>query len=145
MIKVGKVSSVDLKKGTVQVLLEDKDDMVSGNLPMLSFEFAMPKPNTQVLCVFLDNAPEQGFCLGEYYSDACLGVGQGVFRKRFDGNEIYLEFDPSTGGMFIKNTGGKVTIEASQVEIKGDLIVQGSIEATGSVLDVQGNSNHHAH
>lgn len=35
IIKIGKVSSVDVEKRTARVVFEDKDDMVSGNLQVL--------------------------------------------------------------------------------------------------------------
>jgi phage baseplate assembly protein gpV len=71
LIKVGLVNSRDTNKGTVKVLFPDKDNTVSNDLPILSC-VNMPNVGEQVLCLFLGNGLEEGFCLGSFYSQVNL-------------------------------------------------------------------------
>ncbi|WP_121614797.1 hypothetical protein [Virgibacillus halodenitrificans] len=68
LIRVGKVHARKTQNGTVQVLFEDRDDFVSNDLPVLK---SSPFPNIgeTVVCVFLGNAIEDGFCLGPFYEE----------------------------------------------------------------------------
>lgn len=76
LIKVGRVNSVNSLKGTVKVLFEDRDNSISGDLPV--FEFAkIPNVRDQVACIFLGNSIEVGFCLGRYYSAENLPLQDG--------------------------------------------------------------------
>ena len=160
MIKTGKVSSIDRKSGTVQVVFADQDDMVSADLPMLSHIYDMPDPDDQVLCLFADNASQQGFCLGRFYCDAIPGAGVETVRWRAakDKDDSFVEWDAG-GNLNITNAKaditvdakGKVTIkQASAIEITatgeiklncaalkvaGDVDVSGSIHASGSIIE----------
>lgn len=170
MIKTGKVSSINRKDGTVQVVFGDQDDMVSADLPMLSHLYDMPDPDDQVLCIFADNASQQGFCLGRFYCDAIPGADEEVVRWRAvkDKDDSFVEWD-ANGNLNVKNnkadmtidTKGKVIIkQAAAIEIttaadvkitcatlsvSGDVDIKGSIHASGSIMDDGGNTNHHAH
>lgn len=75
LIRVGLVNSSNPNKGTVKVLFPDKDNIVSNDLPMLSFISHMPSVGEQVLCLFLGNGLEEGFCLGSFYSQINLPRG----------------------------------------------------------------------
>ncbi len=57
------------KKGTVRVLFDDKDNLVSDELQLLDFEYDIPPIGEQVICFFLPNGIKQGFCLKGFYSD----------------------------------------------------------------------------
>lgn len=76
VVRVGVVSSVDLKKGTARVVFEDRDDAVSPELSVMqrntmnSKSYWMPDVNEMVVCFFLPNGQETGFISGSYYSDA---------------------------------------------------------------------------
>lgn len=67
IIRVGRVSKVNQLNGTVQVLFKDRDNLISGDLPLLESS-TIPNINDQVLCIFLGNGMEDGFCLGRFYS-----------------------------------------------------------------------------
>lgn len=171
MIKTGKVSSINRSNGTVQVVFADQNDMVSNDLPMLSFEYEMPDVGDQVLCLFLDNAPEWGFCLGRFYCDAIPGLDKKVIRRRMEKNkdDSYIEYEIDSGNMNLVNakadvtidakgkviikqaaaveitTSGNVQIDCTALQINGNVNVNGSIHATGSIIDSGGNTNHHVH
>lgn len=67
MVRVGRVNSINKIAGTVTVLFEDRDNSVSIPLPILQ-SAAFPQVKDQVLCIFLGNGIEVGFCLGKFYS-----------------------------------------------------------------------------
>lgn len=66
--KVGRVSSVNASEGTVRVIFEDRDNSISNDLPLLEIA-STPNVNDQVLCLFLGNGIEDGYCLGGFYSN----------------------------------------------------------------------------
>ena len=71
--RVGHVSSVDPTAGTARVVFDDKQGLVSYNLPVLqrntlkNKDEAWPDPGEHVVCLFLGNGLEQGFVLGAIY------------------------------------------------------------------------------
>ena len=138
LFRTGIVSSVNEKNGTVRVIFDDKDNMVSDELPMLSFEYDMPKAKQQVLCLFLPNGIQQGFCLGAFYSQINPPPVQNknIYRKMFD-DGTYIEYNKETKLLTVKAPGN--------INIIGNLTVEGNINATGSIMDAGGNSNHHSH
>lgn len=80
MVRVGTVSSVNEKNGTVRVLFGDADangkPLISDELPVLTRKslrdksYWMPDVNEHVLCLFLPFGLRQGFVLGAFYSQA---------------------------------------------------------------------------
>ncbi|MBP1924588.1 phage baseplate assembly protein gpV [Sedimentibacter acidaminivorans] len=66
IIKVGQVSSINFNKSSVKVTFPDKDNIVSNYLPILNPGYYIPKIGDQVVCIFLGNGIEQGFCLGSF-------------------------------------------------------------------------------
>lgn len=138
MIRVGVVSSVNEKNGTVKVVFDDKDNLVSAELPLLSHEYSIPEIKQQVLCLFLANGLQQGFCLGSFYSLISMPPVQdkNIYYKKFD-DGTWIQYDKVTKELNINATG--------TVNIIGNLKVQGNINATGSIIDEGGNTNNHTH
>lgn len=138
LIRIGIVSSINEKNGTVRVVFDDKDNMVSDELPMLSCEYNMPKVKEQVLCLFLANGLQVGFCLGSFYSLVNMPPVQNkdIYYKRFD-DGTWIQYNKETKELNINAAGN--------VNITGNLNVNGNISATGLVMDEKGNSNHHTH
>lgn len=138
MIRIGRVNSVNETNGTVRVLFDDKDNVVSYELPLLSFEYNMPKVKEQVLCIFLPNGIQQGFCLGPFFSSVNPPPVQDkdIYRKMFDAN-TWIEYNEETKELNIQAPGG--------INILGSISVRGNINATGTIMDAGGNSNHHSH
>ena len=78
IVRIGTVTSVHPAQHKVRVKFDDKDGLVSDELPVLArgslknrTQF-LPDVGEQVLCVFLPNGEENGFVLGSFYSDADL-------------------------------------------------------------------------
>ena len=85
MVKIGKVSSVDEKKGTARVLFPDRGESVSGDL-FIIVPF-MPSVNERVVCVFDDRGT--GFIIGSFYADSRL-------PPLGDKNKAYVDFNDGT-------------------------------------------------
>lgn len=113
LVRIGQVNSVDESKGTVQVLFQDKDDIVTDDLPLLSFEYDIPPVGSQVLCVFLGNGLEQGFCLGRFYSQQLLTPvsNKDIYFKKLD-DGVYIKYNRNTKDMEIVNTWGDLLVQA---------------------------------
>ncbi len=74
LIRIGFVSSVNKTEGTVQVTYQDRDRMVTSDLPVLAFggEYALPEVNDMVLVAHLSNDLSSGVVLGKFWSKADL-------------------------------------------------------------------------
>ncbi|WP_088227782.1 phage baseplate assembly protein V [Desulfosporosinus sp. FKB] len=146
LIRVGQVSSVNEVKGTVRVKFGDKDNLISPELSLFSSEYDIPPIGSQVLCLFLPNGLQQGFCLNGFYSDVNPPPVQdkNIYFKAF-GDGTTLKYDRQVKELEIV-AAGRVNINAAgNVNITGDLTVQGNINASGTIIDVGGNTNHHTH
>jgi len=122
MVKIGKVSSVDEKKGSARVLFEDRQNSISGDLfVIMPFTLSgqvyyMPAVNERVVCIFDECGT--GFIVGSFYADNRLPV-QG------DKNMAYVDFNDGT--IIRYNRGekivdlicddGEINIEAKKVNI----------------------------
>ena len=96
MVRVGTVSSVNEKNGTVRILFGDADangkPLLSDELPVLTRKslrdksYWMPDVNEHVLCLFLPFGLRQGFVLGAFYSqaDAVPVADKNVMHVIFD-------------------------------------------------------------
>ena len=124
-IRVGKVSSVNYYNGTVKVIFEDKKNIVSNNLPCLSFEYNMPQVGDMVLCVFLGNGIKNGFCIGTYFDNSKTPQNPGK-------NLYYKEILGETVVMYDKNT-KTLTITADNIVFDGNLVVNGNVNIMGNL------------
>ena len=52
-IRIGKISAIDYASGLVRVVYHDKDDAVTGLIPLLSSEYFMPQVGDQVIVLDL--------------------------------------------------------------------------------------------
>lgn len=129
-IRIGIVSSVDYINGTVQVLFGDRDNSVSKDLYVLSFEYDMPSAGDHVLCAFLPHGGGEGFCLGKYFNNENKPVETGnVYRKDIM-DEAYFKYEKSTKTLII--SADNIRLDGN-IDINGDLVVSGNINALGSV------------
>lgn len=137
LVRIGQVSSIDDAKCTIKVKFNDKDDMISDDIPYFSFEYNLPNIKDYVACIFLGNGLQSGFCLGKYYGEDNPPPVQDkdIYYKDFFG-EASLQYDKNTKTL---------TIKAENIVIDGNLEVSGNINSTGSIIDVTGNTNHHSH
>ncbi|MDR7318921.1 phage baseplate assembly protein V [Brevibacillus nitrificans] len=126
LIRVGVVSAVNEQEGTVRVVFEDRDDMVSGDLPVIHAhtlrmkDYRIPDIKEQVVCIFQGNGIQEGYCLGAIYSETDLPpVREKKFRGTWFEDGSYVYFDREKGKLHVKAVG--------RVQIDGDLIVTGQI------------------
>lgn len=126
LLRIGAVSSIDYSAGTVRVCFEDKDGIVTDELPLLSHEYEMPAIGEQVLCLFLGNSIAKGFCLGRYFYDQDLPVesGQDIYLKQFL-REASLKYD---------RAGKTLTLTADQIVFDGNLRINGELVVTGDAV-----------
>jgi phage baseplate assembly protein V len=163
LIRIGTVSSINYRQGKLRVCFEDQDGIVTDELPLLSFEYEMPKIGEPVLCLFLGNGISNGFCLGRYYYDKDLpvpsGYGENIYYKQFL-RDAFLSYDRSSETLTIHAGNiildGEVSITGNlkvaqnldvsgNISTNGSISAAGSINAAGSIIDGGGNTNHHSH
>lgn len=103
LIRRGTVESIDYKNGTVKIVQEDKDNVVSFDLPMMSFEYDPPSIGDMVIAVFLTSDSSQGFVLGKPYNSNNMPKDgrKGIYHKDFD-TDAYFEYDRKSKTLTIK-------------------------------------------
>ena len=121
LIRVGRVSSVNGAECSARVTFGDKDDLVSAELPVITFgnrgtrAYWVPEVDTQVLCIFDPNVSgnglSAGFIIGAFYSDEDASVES-------DADVRSITF---ADGSFIRYSNGNIEINA-----KGNLVLKGA-------------------
>ena len=105
MIRIGRVSSVNPKAGTIQVLYTDRSGSVTSDIPYFSFndEYKMPKKEQMVLVLHLANGSSAGVVLGKFWNDINkpAETGADLFRK---------ELGNKAGEAYIRALNGAVEI-----------------------------------
>lgn len=103
-IRIGRVSSVNYKQGTVDVVFPDKDSKVLVDLPLFSGEYQMPAVNDLVTVIFQidSNHSVQGYVVGKPYSGDNMPeqFGKGVYFKRL-GKNAYIKYDPENDTLYL--------------------------------------------
>lgn len=124
LIRIGKVDSVNPAKGTVRVVFEDKDHMTSNDLPLVSNEYQLPPIGEQVLCIFLPNGIQEGFCLGSFYSGVRPPPTQNEeeYVKKLD-EGVLIRYNKGTKNLSIDAPNG--------LTINGNLHVSGVVTSGG--------------
>lgn len=135
IFRIGVCSTSDPVSGTITVVFEDRDGMVSGDIPVMSpggwgRSNTIPQPGETVACLFLANGVSEGICLGVIDDDDFPGTQdqRGIYFE--DGSFVY--YDRSTQKLMVKAVGG-VSLEGN-VTITGNLTVDGSITRGGGAL-----------
>lgn len=173
-LEYGEVSAVDYPGCRIRVRLDDRDGVQSYwlNVPQRNTQGTkrrplMPELGEQV-AVLLDADGVGGVYLGGIYSTA-------EPPPVIDANTDYVRFSDGTVSTYDRATGvmtldcvgdltlkcgrgvvieakepivvkaPSATLEIPQVTLNGNLQVNGDINATGSIMDAGGNSNHHNH
>jgi phage baseplate assembly protein gpV len=123
LIRIGVVSSINYAVGTVRVCIEDQDELVTDDLPMLSHEYEMPNVGEVVLCLFLGTGNQNGFCLGRFYYDDEKPVwnGENTYYKRFL-KDAYIKYDRSFKTF---------TLCANEIIFNGNVLITGNLTVTG--------------
>lgn len=139
IIRLGRVSSTDPAKATVRVLFEDKDNMVSYDLPVImnntlkNKDYYMPDVGESVVCIFLPNGLVQGFVLGAVYSEVDKPPinSQDKRHIRFDDGTT-VEYDRSKSSLAVDCV-GDINIKAGG---KINMIASGKITINGATVDI---------
>jgi phage baseplate assembly protein gpV len=123
IIRVGKVSSINYPAGRVRVLFEDKDNIVTDELPMLNFEYEMPAVGESVICLFFGNGTSKGVCLGRYFYQQDLPVefGKDIYFKRFM-KDATVKYDRASKTW---------TLTSPNIVFNGNLVVNGNVIING--------------
>lgn len=133
MIRVGNVSAINAARMAVRVVFRDQQGIVTNWLPIItqSGAYWMPKVNDPVVCIFLGNGIESGFCVGSYYPNAAPAGDAGKVGTWYpDGS--YIEY---SGGQYTINMKSKVIITgAAGVEILGETTINGDVRITGDLV-----------
>jgi len=141
LIKIGKVSSVNEKECSARVVFEN--DMVSYDLPIIQHntvknkDYILPDVGEQVVCLFLPNSLHNGFIVGSIYSlkDKPAIKDKNIRNIKFnDGTEI--EYDRKNHILKVDCKGEIIIQSASEITIKGNIILNGNLFITGTIQDI---------
>lgn len=69
LIRIGRISTVNYKEGTAKVVYKDRDDMVTGDFPLLANEYLMPKVDDMVLVLHTKRNKASGVIVGPVWND----------------------------------------------------------------------------
>ena len=120
LIRAGVVSAVNVAKHRARVTFEDKDDVVSGELPILTAFaeknkcYRLPDVGESVLCLMLPNSTEsgEGFIIGSYFNDVDTPNANSQDVSRIDFSDgTFIEYNRSSHKLSINCVG--------DIEIKG--------------------------
>ena len=113
-IRIGRISSVNYAEGTARVVYTDRDNSVTMELPLLSYEYSMPKVDDLVLVLNLPTGGEAGVILGKIWNDnnKPKESGEKIYRKDL-GEGCYIKYDEETKKLRIDCPKG--------IQIKGNI------------------------
>lgn len=123
IVRRGIVSAVYPERHTARVTFSDEDDLVSGELPIVtSFAFKnklyhLPDVGEQVICLYEQNdaGAGDGVILGSIFSEQDSPNANSQDKVRLDfGDGSFFEFDRSTGNLNIKCT-GNITVNGKNI------------------------------
>ena len=103
--KIGRISSINYKNGTAQVVYKDRDNMVTGDIPFLANEYLMPKVGDMVVVLHMKNSSKAGVIIGPIYNDDN--------RPGISGKNKFIK--EMTDKACMKAEGGKLTISADDI------------------------------
>lgn len=173
-LEYGEVSAVDYLTCRIRVRLDDRDGVESFwlNVPQRNSQGTkrrplMPEIGEQV-AVLLDEDGVGGVYLGGIYSTAEPPpvIDEDTDYVRYSDGTV-VSYDRAAGVMTLDSAGALLvkctrnvtlesgeavvvkapaaTLEIPQITLAGNLQVNGNINATGTITDAGGNSNHHSH
>jgi phage baseplate assembly protein gpV len=140
IVRIGQVSSVNTAAATARVLCDDRDALVSMELPVLQLgtagvqSYLLPAPGERVLCLFLGSGVEQGFIVGSFYDDDNPPPVSGEVIYLRVASDCFVLVNKSTKEVIV-STSGKVSITAADgVYIIGDVDITGEVTVSGDVV-----------
>lgn len=102
LIRLGRVSKINYDAGMIEVTYPDRDNSVTDQFPVLSFnsEYKMPGIGENVLVLHLSNGSTFGVVLGPYWNESNKPAvsGKDVYRKEMSGTKgkAYMEYKDGT-------------------------------------------------
>ena len=144
MVRIGKISSVNVERMRARVVFEDKDsktgELVSAELPLLTNGAGQNKHyfnyrvGEEVVCVFPVNDDDgSGYIVGSYNHDESELRANDMHVTRFDfGDKLSVEYNEESGDVEIK-IGGNVRINVEK-DITINLRGEEKITATGEII-----------
>ena len=127
LVRVGKVSAVIPERCTCRVVFNDRDNLVSAELPVLQSSclnnkfYNLPDVNDSVVCLMMPNDPNGGgFVLGSFYhqNNPPPAKVQDTSMIKF-GDGSFISFDRGKGDLLIK-TKGNVKINGKEIHLNDD-------------------------
>ena len=159
-IRQGRISSLNYETGRARVVYEDKNNAVTQELPLLTFEYDMPRVGDQVYVAHQSNGVENGIVISRYWRDDEMPVEYGphIWRKELrDDAGSFIKFDRNSHTLFIDvqsssnvsvdiqaakdvsiTTQGNIILKASKIIIDGNIEQKGNIDSDGKVTAIQG-------
>ena len=124
LVRVGKVSSVNQTTATARVVFDDRDNLVSAELPVLQSSclankfYGLPDVGDSVVCLMMPNDPNgSGFVLGSFYhqNNPPPAQVQDTSMIKF-GDGSFISFDRGKGDLLIK-TKGNIKINGKEIHL----------------------------
>ena len=130
---VGIIQSINTADYTATVQLPEYNNQITEGLQILSsITFgnkitSIPKVNTPVFCIFLEDDTERGFIIGSYFSDENISNSQeDEYKIDYQGSSLTIKED---GNIELKGTLTKID---SEVLITGDTTIEKSITVSNN-------------
>ena len=130
---VGVIQSINTTDYTATVQLPEYNNQITEGLQILSpITFgnkitSIPKVNTPVFCIFLEDDTERCFIIGSYFSEKNVSNSQeDEYKIDFQGSSLTIKED---GNIELKGTLTKID---SEVLITGDTTIEKSITVSNN-------------
>lgn len=137
VLRIGTVSAVNPSEGTARVTYECRDGCTTAELPMLSWEYRMPKVGDRVVTGHLWGGSAAAVIIGPLWHDGHRPVesGDGLYRKDFAGTqgEAYERYSEATQSLTISAGGVTMTLKDGTMTVNGDMSVSGDLAVTGNL------------
>ena len=124
IIRAGKVSAVIPERCAARVVFDDRDGLISAELPVLQSSclnnkfYSLPDVNDSVVCLMFPNDPNGGgVVLGSFYHEKNLppAQSQDLSQIKF-GDGSVISFDREKGDLRINCT-GKIYINGAEIHL----------------------------
>ena len=161
VLRTGRISSLNVQKGYARVTYQDRDNMVTSEMPLLQFGhiYWLPRVGDPVMVVHSDNGGEMGVILGRYWCNENVPPEpkEEFFRQEFErGGKSFLRHSEgevtelyAINGVLVTATDKGVEVECSKggyklIETDGGVKVDASaggvtIDATSGGVKITGN------
>lgn len=125
LVKEGRVTAVYPERHSVRVSFEDKDDLISAELPVLTTcayqnkFFSLPDVGEIVVCLFASNDEigGTGWVIGSRFHENSTPNADSQDKTRLDfGDGTFIEYDRASHELLI-NCVGNVKIKGTRIDL----------------------------